>query len=279
MAFVLCCLMAPAASFVTTPLATRRSPLALRVATALPIMNMDPADATAEEGAAVANITEVPAKPALTREEEKLDIFSVAKKAAPVVAVAGALFVIATTLAPVLSPSPPPAPPPPVVLTGKQNKKKLAPVQAKAETAKEKEAKAKAAKKAKEAEKKAAKKDKKAAKTKPTTPAVIAPVATAGKPKAAPLLTPEARAQRTAAETQEVAKTTEGATISAAKKASYLLATYLHLHLHLPTYSWARVASYLVATYLPATLPPRRDPRAPPCSSPPWASPPWPASA
>tara|TARA_B100000768_G_scaffold147429_1_gene140947 strand:- start:166 stop:876 length:711 start_codon:yes stop_codon:yes gene_type:complete len=233
MAFVLCCLMAPAASFVTTPLATRRSPLALRVATALPIMNMDPADAMAEEGAAVANITEVPAKPALTREEEKLDIFSVAKKAAPVVAVAGALFVIATTLAPVLSPSPPPAPPPPVVLTGKQNKKKPAPVQAKAETAKEKETKAKAAKKAKEAEKKAAKKDKKAAKTKPTTPAVIAPVATAGKPKAAPLLTPEARAQRTAAETQEVAKTTEGATISAAKKASYLLATYLLL----PTYS------------------------------------------
>merc|ERR1740130_153634 len=79
---------------------------------------------------------------------------------------------------------------------------------------------AKAAEKAKEAEKKAAekaKKDKKAAKSKPT-PAVVAPVATAGKAKAAPLLTPEARAQRTASEVQEVAKTTEGATIPAAKK-------------------------------------------------------------
>jgi type IV secretory pathway VirB10-like protein len=217
--FVLYCMLASAAAFVATPLAARRGPLALRVATALPIMNIDPADATAAEGAAEANITEVTAEPAMTREEEKLDIFSIAKKAAPVVAVAGALFVIATTLAP--SP-PPPAPPPPVVVAGKQkrqvDKKKPARVQAKAETAKEKEAKAKAAKKAKEAEKKAAKKDKnkkaaakpvvaekadpkkdkKAAKTKSSTPVVVAPAdTTTGTVKAAPLLTPEVRAQRT----------------------------------------------------------------------------------
>ena len=45
---VLCCMMASASAFVTTPLATRRSPLALRVATALPVMNIDPVvDATA----------------------------------------------------------------------------------------------------------------------------------------------------------------------------------------------------------------------------------------
>ena len=42
---VLCCMMASASAFVTTPLATRRSPLALRVATALPVMNIDPVDA------------------------------------------------------------------------------------------------------------------------------------------------------------------------------------------------------------------------------------------
>ena len=233
--FVFCCVMASAAAFVATPFATRRGPLALRVATALPVMNIDPADAAADpEGAARANITEVAAEPAKTREEEKLNWVGVAKKAAPVVAVAGAVFVIATTLfSP--PPAPPPAPPPPIVAgkqKGKVDKKKPAAQPVAAKKVDKKQA-AKAAEKAKEAEKKAAKKDKKAAKTKPTTPAVIAPVATAGKPKAAPLLTPEARAQRTAAETQEVAKTTEGATISAAKKASCLLATYRLL----PTYS------------------------------------------
>ena len=229
--FVFCCVMASAAAFVATPFATRRGPLALRVATALPVMNIDPADAAADpEGAAMANITEVSTEPAKTREEEKLNWVGVAKKAAPVVAVAGAVFVIATTLfSP--PPAPPPAPPPPIVAgkqKGKVDKKNSAaqPVAAKKV---DKKVAAKAAEKAKEAEKKAAekaKKDKKAAKSKPT-PAVVAPVATAGKAKAAPLLTPEARAQRTASEVQEVAKTTEGATISAAKKVPTYLLTRL----------------------------------------------------
>ena len=83
----------------------------------------------------------------------------------------------------------------------------------------------KAAKKAKKAgaepvvaEKSGTKKNKKA---KSTTPAATAPVVTASKdrPKAEGLmLAPEERAKRTVLETQEVAKFTEGATISATKK-------------------------------------------------------------
>jgi len=68
------------------------------------------------------------------------------------------------------------------------------------------------------AEKSGTKKNKKA---KATTPAATAPVVTASKdrPKAEGLmLAPEERAKRTVLETQEVAKFTEGATISATKK-------------------------------------------------------------
>ena len=260
---VLCCMMASASAFVTTPLATRRSPLAPRVATALPVMNIDPADATAG-GTAVAeppaaNTTEVPAEPAIPQDEEKSGILKFAEKAAPVAAVAGAVFVIVTTLTPLFEEEePPPAPPPVEVSKQKRKVGKNAPAPvAKVETKKEKEARIKAekkakevakktAKKAKEAEKKAAKKakeaakkaakkakkagakpvvaeksDKKNKKAKSTTPAATAPVVTASKdrPKAEGLmLSPEERAKRTVAETQEVAKFTEGATISATKK-------------------------------------------------------------
>jgi histone H1/5 len=261
---VLCCMMASASAFVITPLATRRSPLAPRVATALPVMNIDPVDATAG-GTAVAeppaaNATEIPAEPAIPQEEEKSGILKFAEKAAPVAAVAGAVFVIVTTLTPLFEEEEPPPAPPPVEVSKqkrKVGKNTPAPV-AKVETKKEKEARIKAekkakevakkaGKKAKEAEKKAAKKAKEAAKkaakkakkagaepvvaeksgtkknkkAKATTPAATAPVVTASKdrPKAEGLLlAPEERAKRTAAETQEVAKFTEGATISATKK-------------------------------------------------------------
>jgi len=259
---VLCCMMASASAFVTTPLATRRSPLAPRVATALPVMNIDTVEkATAVAEPPAANTTEVPAEPAVPQEEEKSGILKFAEKAAPVAAVAGAIFVIVTTLTPLFEEDEPPPPEPTPVEVSKQKravgKNKQAPV-AKVETKKEKEARIKAekkakekakkaAKKTKEAEKKAAKKAKEAAKkaakkakkagaepvvaeksgtkknkkAKATTPAATAPVVTASKdrPKAEGLmLAPEERAKRTVLETQEVAKFTEGATISATKK-------------------------------------------------------------
>ena len=248
---MLCCMMASASAFVTTPLATRRSPLAPRVATALPVMNIDTVEkATAVAEPPAANTTEVPAEPAVPQEEEKSGILKFAEKAAPVAAVAGAIFVIVTTLTPLFEEDEPPPPEPTPVEVSKQKravgKNKQAPV-AKVETKKEKEARIKAekkakekakkaAKKAKEAEKKAAKKAKKAGaepvvaeksgtkknkKAKSTTPAATAPVVTASKdrPKAEGLmLAPEERAKRTVLETQEVAKFTEGATISATKK-------------------------------------------------------------
>ena len=259
---VLCCMMASASAFVTTPLAARRSPLAPRVATALPVMNIDTVEkATAVAEPPAANTTEVPAEPAIPQEEEKSGILKFAEKAAPVAAVAGAIFVIVTTLTPLFEEEEPPPPEPTPVEVSKQKravgKNKQAPV-AKVETKKEKEARIKAekkakekakkaAKKTKEAEKKAAKKAKEAAKkaakkakkagaepvvaeksgtkknkkAKSTTPAATAPVVTASKdrPKAEGLmLAPEERAKRTVAETQAVAKFTEGATISATKK-------------------------------------------------------------
>ena len=186
-----------------------------------------------------ANTTEIPEEPAVPQEEEKSGILKFAEKAAPVAAVAGAVFVIVTTLTPLFEEDEPPPPEPTPVEVSKQKravgKNKQAPV-AKVETKKEKEARIKAEKKAKEKAKKAAKKAKKAGaepvvaeksgtkknkKAKATTPAATAPVVTASKdrPKAEGLmLAPEERAKRTVAETQAVAKFTEGATISATKK-------------------------------------------------------------